>query len=129
MPKIAVTGVPEIDKRLKELEPRIARKLVRQAIRQALKEMDTALEAVSPRKSGALASSYKVRASGRSRKSIGMDLASTVAYASFINYGAPHRHIKAQRFADEAYKENAPSIRDRAMELLVAGIQKEIDSL
>lgn len=59
---VVVTGVKEIDRRLRRLEPRVGKKVIRQAIRKALRPVLAAAKANAPVESGALRRSIKIRA-------------------------------------------------------------------
>jgi hypothetical protein len=67
---ISITGFPVIDRKLRDLEPKLARKLVRQSARKAAAPVLATAQARCKRRSGALAKSLKIRALKRTRKAV-----------------------------------------------------------
>jgi HK97 gp10 family phage protein len=70
-----IEGAKQLDKKLIALGPRIAKKVVRQAIRPAAKGIQRTAQANAPVDTGALKKSIKVRALKRSRTRIGITVA------------------------------------------------------
>jgi hypothetical protein len=71
---VAITGDKQLDRRLRALEPKVAKKYARTALRDALKPTAAAVKSAAPRGSGALAGQIKVRAAKRSRRGIAMKI-------------------------------------------------------
>jgi HK97 gp10 family phage protein len=68
--KLIITGIAELDKKLRELGPKVGNKVVRTAMRNAAKTLKAGIEGRAPEgETGALSSSVKVRAGKRSRTS------------------------------------------------------------
>lgn len=65
--KLIVTGNKKIDKRLRTLKATLARKIVRQALRKAMKPILQSAKDMAPRDSGDLALNIKLKAGKRSR--------------------------------------------------------------
>jgi hypothetical protein len=72
--KASITGDKQVDRRLRALEPKVAKKYARTALRDALKPTAAAVKSAAPRGSGALAGQVKVRAAKRSRRGIAMKI-------------------------------------------------------
>jgi hypothetical protein len=72
---VIVTGIGDIDRRLKTLEPRVQKKVIRQAMRAGLKILQAATEAEAPVLTGATKEAVVVRAvKGRRRGSIELEV-------------------------------------------------------
>lgn len=77
MPKagIVITGIKDVDKRLKRLEPKIQKKVIRQAMRGGLKTLAALLRSEAPVDTGATKAGIKVRAvKSRRRGTIAMEV-------------------------------------------------------
>lgn len=82
--KAIVTGIPEIDRKLRSLPTRVANKVVRQAMRAALRPLAAAAAREAPEGvTGDLERSIKVRSGKRSRSAIRMGV--VVAEDNFRN--------------------------------------------
>lgn len=130
-PKFIVTGDKALDRALRTLEPRVARKVVRQAMRAAMKGMKTAIESTAPvGDTGALAASVKIRAGRRSRgkMSILVGLEDTTFqgeryYAAFVEYGTAD--MPGQGYMREALDTRGEIARQDAMRRIRDGIERE----
>jgi hypothetical protein len=72
---VIVTGIGDIDRRLKTLEPRLKKKVIRTAMRAGLKILQAAVEAEAPVRTGATKEAVVVRAvKGRRRGSIELEV-------------------------------------------------------
>jgi HK97 gp10 family phage protein len=72
--EIVVTGIKELDKKLRQLEPKIQRKVTRQSMRAGLKVVATEMRSQIPVDSGTARSLIQVRAiKKRKRKRIAME--------------------------------------------------------
>jgi hypothetical protein len=72
---VIITGIGDIDRRLKTLEPRVQKKVIRQAMRAGLKILQAAVKAEAPVLTGATKEHTVVRAvKGRKRGSIELEV-------------------------------------------------------
>ena len=117
--KVSITGDKALIKALKALPKLVARRCLRQAMRPAMKMVQTAAKAQAPTKSGLTKKAIKVRAMRRSTKFIGVDVQlgegdykGKTFYGAFVNYGTDERSHKSgkkvgsvvpHRFMNEAY--------------------------
>jgi HK97 gp10 family phage protein len=145
MADFTITGLPSLDRKLKALEPRVAKKVVRQALRKGAKRVQARVKQLAPKgPTGQTRKAVKVRAFKRSRKgTIGVkvqigkgDYQGTEFYASFAEFGSKRsgtghkgqrRAIgqRAQHFMERAYDlEKEPVKRDIIAEIR-AGIERE----
>lgn len=93
--KYALTGKPRLDKALKMLTFAQAKGAIRTAARAAMKPMQRAVKDNAPVESGNLRRSIKVRALPRSRKRIGISVATNKRDPAFNGksfYGGPTEH-------------------------------------
>src|SRR5438045_385111 len=74
MPNYTITGVKEIDRALRSLPAKIAKKVIRQAMRTALKPVKDEVKLIAPKRSGNLAKSIKLKAGTRSRTKIRLNV-------------------------------------------------------
>lgn len=72
MAKVVLTGVPELDRRMKSLGLKLGKKIVRKAARRAIKPVQSAAQRRAPKDTGALRKSIKIRAMKRSRSNFGV---------------------------------------------------------
>ena len=91
-----VTGVPELDAKLKELKGPKAKEAVRKSTREALRPVADQVKATAPRRTGRLSRSVKVRSLKRSRVRVGsrVTVSGTASnfkgrgfYGGFIEFG------------------------------------------
>jgi HK97 gp10 family phage protein len=69
MADFTITGLPSLDRKLKALEPRVAKKVVRQALRKGAKRVQARVKQLAPKgPTGQTRKAVKVRAFKRSRK-------------------------------------------------------------
>lgn len=72
---IVITGVKDIDRRLRDLPPKVQKKVIRQGMRAGLKVLQAAVEQEAPEKTGATKEHVVVRAvKGRKRGSIELEV-------------------------------------------------------
>lgn len=71
---VKLLGDKKLDKKLKELESRTQKKVVRKAMRNTAKAVQKDVRSAAPVASGRLRKSIKVRASKRSRRRIGIEV-------------------------------------------------------
>lgn len=130
---VIITGIRDIDRKLRTLEPRVQKKYVRQAIRAGLKTVATAVKSEAPVESGLTKSAVKVRAvKKRKRTSIELEVmidsktpgllvtrtASKAFYPSIVTY------IR-NNFMQRAFESSGESARQTAITHLRAGIEAE----
>ena len=100
--KVTITGDKELINSLKKLPKLVARKCLRQAMRPAMKLVQTAAKNNAPVKTGLTQKAIKVRALRRSTKFIGIDVQigegdykGKTFYGAFLEYGTKERFHKA----------------------------------
>lgn len=132
MAQLKITGVREIDKALRELEPKIAKKVLRQAMRKSMKVVQKAVKENVPVDEGQLRDAIKVRAGKRSRKGFTIevqigegDFVGDTYYGAFQEYGTSK--MEGKGFMRKAFDETAEQARKEAIELIRKGIEKEAD--
>lgn len=131
---IVITGLEEIDKRLGRLEPKVQKKVVRQAMRRGLKVLQQAVKTEAPVDTGATRSEVKVRAvKSRRRGSIQLEVrveavdetkrtsaktGKTVFYPAILEY-------TSDAFMERAYDSAAERARQVTLTALTQGIESE----
>jgi len=134
---IVVTGIKQIDRKLKQLEPKIQKKVLRQSMRAGLKEVQAEMKAQVPVDTGLMKKNVKVRALKRSRKRIGMEVRVGAApglithwasgesffYPAGVEYGDSTH--PPNPFGRRAYAAKGPKARDITMAKMVEGVEKE----
>lgn len=133
--RIVVTGVKDIDRRLKLLTPALQKKVVRQAVRKSLKPVAAAVKAEAPVRTGATKAAVKVRArKSRKRDEIALevrigegDFKGEQFYAAFNQFGTSRQ--PANPFMTRAFQRTAKSARAEAIAAIRAGAIKEIKAL
>lgn len=119
-----ITGVKEIDKALKKLEPKVRKKMVRQAMRPALKPVQATAKEKCPVDTGALRDSIKVKAAKRSRRTMGVDVRSVgVPYYGPVEYGSKDRPPAG--FMRNAYDTGKDKAKDDAINRIAELVEKE----
>src|SRR4051794_5781842 len=122
MARFYIDGAKEIKKAFRELEPKLARKVIRQAIRKSMKPVLAAVKRNTPVGSGShspgtrhapgdLRKMVKLRASKkRKRGVIGLTVnisdnrQGNTYYGAFVNFGTKgKRAIKPRHFVEKAY--------------------------
>lgn len=134
---IVVTGIREIDRALKELEPKIQRKVLRQAMRSGMKlVLQDALMRV-PVLTGLLKKNVKLRAMKRSRNRQGLlvqvksdegfvkvsKAGMRYWYPASVEFG--HGTVPPHPFMRPAYDLRGPEARDTTMRELLEGSLRE----
>jgi HK97 gp10 family phage protein len=136
-----IDGVKEIKKAFRELEPKLARKVIRQAIRKGLKPVLAAVKRNTPVSSrpgsaaaghapGELRKMVKLRASKkRKRGVIGLTVnisdnrQGKTYYGAFVNFGT--KKIKPRHFVEKSYAETKDQAAAIAKREILAGIERE----
>ena len=132
MAKFTVTGIKSIDAKLKSLEPKVAKKVIRRAGRQALKQaVLPEAKALAPVGTGQLKKAIKVRSGGRSRKAILMDVQvgqgtfkGDQFYGGFQEWGwqAGPTKVEGKHYMKQAYEKRGDKARQMALDEIWRGI-------
>lgn len=139
-----LTGDKALDAKFKSLAIGLQKKILREALRPAAKEILDEAVRRAPKRSGALAKSLKVKAAKRSRKTkdrVSFNVITAQGwfkgetfYAGFQELGwkrgsrkkaGSRPKVPGREFLRGALKAKGPSARDRAIELIRAGIERE----
>ncbi len=141
MPKasLVITGVKEIDRRLKRLEPAVQRRVVRGAMRRGLAIIKAEIEAEAPSDSGDTRRNVKVRAvKRRKRGSIELEArieavdqlkrtsgktGKTVFYPAVVQYGSDEQD--ANDFMTRAYDQKGEMARMVTLNKLRQGVEEQ----
>ena len=101
--RVVVLGIPEVDFVLQRIEPAVARNIQRRAMRTVAKITVARITSLTPRDTGTMATSYRVRAIKRSRKTYGVKIVSDTRghgrkrvetarhYAGYVEFGTKHQ--------------------------------------
>lgn len=86
---VILTGVKQIDKKLKTLEPKLQKKVLRKAMRTGMKDIQQEIKARIPKDTGETAKSIKVRSGKARRGDIKIEVRSQDDnfVAKFLEYG------------------------------------------
>jgi len=130
---IIITGVKEIDRRLKTLEQRVQKKVLRQAMRSGMKLVLADARARVPVLSGLTKENLKLRAMKRSRSRQGLlvqvksaeGLTKTTKAGQKFFYPAIVEHMPGHAFMRPAYDNKGPEARDTTMHELLEGTLRE----
>jgi len=122
---IDISGEKELIRSLDSLEPKVAKKIVRQALRPAMKEIITNAKGRAPVDSGALKKSLVTRAARRSRRNIGV-LGIVRAERKANYYAAPvelgHKKKSGAIVPEQPFLRGAfDSLKDKAFRAVVNG--------
>lgn len=114
--KVVVTGVPELDRVLRELLPKVANKVARQALRVGAKAFAARARELAPAETGKMEGAIKVRAASRSRKAIRVGV--VIAAEPFVDPSRPKYpfYPAAQEFGTSEYA-GRPYLRPAFQEL------------
>ena len=129
MPKeFTISGFEDIDRRLRELEPKVAKKCLRKAMRPAMKEVQKAAKDNAPVASGKLKRNIKVRAGKRSRSNVYLNVqvgddAFDNFYPKFVEYGTKNQ--PAQAYMRRAYDQVGERAKELCLEKLLELIEAE----
>jgi len=134
MPQLAkfkIHGLQELDKKLRELEPKLARKVTRKALRDAAKMTAAKAKELVPVDEGDLRDSIRVR-SGKSRKGTVSVIVTTSAsdnlftgesyYGAFLEFGTST--IEARPYLRPALEQTAQAATALIRDRLAAGIEE-----
>ena len=134
MPVSVKFDVRKLNRKLKQLESKIEKKLVRQALRAGAKVVAEEAKQLAPVDTGELKSKIKVWALKRSRKRIGVLVGTSAKeytgdqfYAAFVEYGTKDQPAKP--FLGPAAEAKGPEAAAVVEKTLAEGIEREIDKL
>lgn len=115
---VKIEGAKELEKKLLSFEPKLGRKIVRQALRKAAKPILAKAKSLVPVRTGALKKSLRIRALKKRKHRYGVMVATSEGwfvgmefYGAFVEFGTDK--ITAQPFvrpAFDAEKANAERI-------------------
>jgi HK97 gp10 family phage protein len=130
---VIITGIPQIDRKLKRLPIRIQKKVVRQSIRKSLKVMQAEVVANAPVYTGVTKQNVKVRAvKTRKRGSIELEVkvagddklykvqanGTKVFYPAIVEY-------KKNAFMRRSFDTKGEAVRNLAIQLMKVGVEVE----
>lgn len=137
---IIITGIRDIDKKLRTLEPRLQKKVLRQAMRSGLKVQAAEVKAQAAVDTGLMRSSVKVRAVKRKKRgSISLEVAISAKtdglvkqsanggafYPAIEQYGSEKQGRAADPFATRAFESKGEASRQVTIAQIRAGIERE----
>ena len=126
--------VNSLIEKLKNIEPKISRKILREESRRSAKtHLLPHAKSKVPNKTGRLRRSLKVVALKRSNKAVGVRLALSAKkfpedvkfYGGFIEYGAPKRNVKAVGFMRNTVNEKG----EAAVNSFLNNVKRRIDEV
>jgi HK97 gp10 family phage protein len=129
---VVVTGIKELDAKLKTLAPRVQRKVVRQSLRAAAKPIQARAKHGAPEgETGKLRASIKVRAGKTKRRDViaidvlvdKKDFDGMGWHGAAVEFGTSK--MDAQPYMLPAFVQQGPSARDYAERLIRDGIERE----
>lgn len=135
MPRVILTGLPEVDRALKKLGVTVGNKVVKKAMRTGLKEITKpAVVRETPVDTGYMRTTIKIKTGKRSRKrntfSMFVDYDSKKSradtgkyYVPFVEFGAKNRGRKPQHNMKRAFEATRDALRDRVQTLLREGVE------
>lgn len=130
MSNIKITGAKEIVKELQNLEKKLAKKLIRQEMRKAIKITAEETKVQAPVDEGDLAKAVKVRAAKGKRGTIGVRVVIDEKsfpdqfYGSFVEFGTSRQ--EPNPFMRRAYDLTAQRVADTFTRGLWEAIKKEL---
>lgn len=136
---VVITGIKRLDRRLRTLEPRVQKKVLRRAMRSGMKVVAEAVKAEAPVDTGTMKGAVKVRAVKRRRRgSIELEVriladestrrtsaktGKTVFYPAVVQYGTDKRPANA--FMTRAYVRSGERARQTTLRELRDGVERE----
>lgn len=134
MPKIVVTGIPELDRALRRLGAKAANKVVRKALRAGAKDFAAAARSEAPvGETHRLVESIKVRAGRRSRKAISVNVVigkdsfpgESYLYPAGVQLGEPGEGRPPDPYMTRAFDGREAPVKRRLESDIARGITRE----
>ena len=128
-----ITGIKELDRKLKDLPAKVAKKVLRQALRKGLKPVAAAVKAAAPVESGATKSAVKIKAGKRSTKRITIsvtigagDYKGDQFYAAFQEFGWSQNGVlhPGKHFMENAFKATSTTALSTTLAAVKSGLEK-----
>lgn len=136
-PKVVVTGLKAVDRRLRTLPIKVQKRVVRQSMRAGLRMMAKSVKGETPVLTGATRLAVKVRAVARRKRDVieyevrvlaegslkktSAKTGKTVFYPAIVEY-------KFDPFMARAFARDGDAARDATIRALKAGLDREIAS-
>jgi len=132
--KAFVLGIAEIDKKMRRLEPKIAKQVVRKEIREAMKPILAAAKEAAPvGETGQLKAAIRLRV-GKVKRGTGQIKFVVMIgkgffkgdqyYGGFVHFGTNRMH--ARLFLTAVYERLKDSAKSRAIQGILAGLDRAI---
>jgi HK97 gp10 family phage protein len=127
---VIVTGVREIDRKLRRLEYKVQRKIVVDAMKRGLTPLLNEVKANAPVDTGAMRENIKIRA-GKGRKGlvkrevrVGDKQMGADFHAQHVEFGT--ENAPPHPFMGPAFESHGPDARDRVEREILAGVMQEV---
>jgi HK97 gp10 family phage protein len=137
---VVITGVREIDRKLRLLEPRVQKKVVRQAMRAGLKILQAEVKVQVPVRTGLTRSAVQIRAlRARKRGSVSLEVrisgkkegliverksGKRVFYPAVVEYG--REGVAPDPFMRRSFEAKGEQAKDAALYKLLQGVLDEV---
>lgn len=126
--RVKITGFANVDKKLADLEKKVATKVIRQAMRKAAKPvLEAAINNAPVGETGELKKNIKIKAGKRSRYKTTLkvqtgegDYKGDTFYASFVEFGSESQ--PAQGFMRRAYDSESEKAKQIAISEIIKGL-------
>jgi|SRR5215207_3726894 len=127
-----ITGLKEIQRAYRELPKTVASKVIRQAMRKAVKPVAARVKELTPRDTGKLAKATKVRARKKKKRGViaidvvqgeGGSFKAAVFHGGFQNYGTAK--IEGQHYFERAFDETKEAAARQLSSEIAGGIVRE----
>lgn len=132
--EIKLEGAKELEKKLKSLEPKIAKKLVRQSLRKAAKPILAVARTKCPVDTGTLKKSIKIRAMRRKKNSFGVLVGTALKwftgdtfYGAFVEFGTSK--MSARPFMRPAFDEKKGEAEEILKQEITSGINEAVKTV
>jgi HK97 gp10 family phage protein len=127
-----ITGVRELQRAYRELPKRLANKVIRQAVRKALKPVATRVKELTPKDTGLLAKGTKVRARAKKRRGvIALDVIQgegsfkgQTFYGGSQNFGT--KKLSALGYFERAFDDTKEAAAAQVSSEIAGGITREL---
>lgn len=127
---LKITGIKEIDKKLKQLEPKVAKKMMRKALRAAQKAMTKEVKNNAPTDEGDMKKAVTTKAGKRSRYKASVnttfkDDGLQDFYPRFVEYGAPEIGREPNPFLRKSFDAKKEEVKRTAETKLLELVDEE----